>query len=173
MPTTVLVTWATRYGSTEEVAHAIADDLLKQKFAVTAQPMSEVGSLERYQAVVMGFALYIGRIHKDARHFLVAHRVPARCSAPSPSSPSAPCMPKKRNLPTRGSSWRKNSPNFPGSPPLPGRSSGADSTRRKLRFPFTFLPVLRNVPASDARDWDAIHAWAGNLPSTLVAAPMR
>jgi menaquinone-dependent protoporphyrinogen IX oxidase len=34
MPKNVLVAWATRYGSTEEVAHAIADDLLKQSFAV-------------------------------------------------------------------------------------------------------------------------------------------
>ena len=38
MPATVLVTWATRYGSTEEVAHAVADELLNQRFTVNAQP---------------------------------------------------------------------------------------------------------------------------------------
>jgi menaquinone-dependent protoporphyrinogen oxidase len=41
---------------------------------------------------------------------------------------------------------------------------------QKLRFPFSFIPVLRNLPASDARDWDAIHAWAGILPPALVSA---
>lgn len=34
MSASVLVTWATRYGSTEEVAHAVADELLRQGFSV-------------------------------------------------------------------------------------------------------------------------------------------
>jgi menaquinone-dependent protoporphyrinogen IX oxidase len=36
MSANILVTWATRYGSTEEVAHAVADELLRQRFTATA-----------------------------------------------------------------------------------------------------------------------------------------
>jgi menaquinone-dependent protoporphyrinogen oxidase len=37
----------------------------------------------------------------------------------------------------------------------------------KLRFPLSFLPALKQMPASDIRDWTAIRAWASNLPAAL------
>ena len=172
MPTTVLVTWATRYGSTEEVAHAIADDLLQQKFAVTAQPMCEVGSLDRYQAVVMGFALYIGRIHKDARRFLVSHQGQLM-QRPVALFTLGPVHAEEKEFAEARKQFDKELAKFPWFSPVARQVIGGRFDPQKMRFPFTFLPVLRNVPASDARDWDAIHAWAGNLPPALVAAPTR
>ena len=173
MPTTVLVTWATRYGSTEEVAHAIADDLLKQKFAVTAQPMSQVGSLERYQAVVMGFALYIGRIHKDARHFLVPIGC-SSCSAPSPSSPSAPCMPKKRSLSTRASSWTKELAKFPWFSPVARQVIGGRFDPQKLALPVQLSsPSCATCPPATLATGTPSMPGPATCPSTLVAAPTR
>ena len=32
-----------------------------------------------------------------------------------------------------------------------------------LRFPWNLIPVLRRMPASDLRDWDAIRRWASAL----------
>ena len=32
-----------------------------------------------------------------------------------------------------------------------------------LRFPWNLIPALKNMPASDLRDWEAIRAWAGSL----------
>jgi menaquinone-dependent protoporphyrinogen oxidase len=40
----------------------------------------------------------------------------------------------------------------------------------KLRFPYTLLPVMKQQPAKDLRDWDAIRAWAASLPEMLLAA---
>jgi menaquinone-dependent protoporphyrinogen oxidase len=37
----------------------------------------------------------------------------------------------------------------------------------KLTFPHTLLPALKNMPASDIRDWTAIRAWASNLAASL------
>lgn len=74
METPVLVTYATRMGSTEEVALAVADTLRENGLAVEVQPVRVVRLVERYGAVVLAAALYMGRLHKDARHFLVAHR---------------------------------------------------------------------------------------------------
>src|ERR1035441_2169068 len=70
----VLVTYATRYGSTEEVARAVAETLRERSVAVECQPIRSVHSLERYGAIVLGVPLYMGQMHKDARGFLAAHR---------------------------------------------------------------------------------------------------
>ena len=33
----------------------------------------------------------------------------------------------------------------------------------KLTFPHNLVPALKNMPASDIRDWTAIRAWASDL----------
>jgi len=73
MPDTVLVTWATRYGATEEVAQTVAAALRQAGLAVEARPMRDVETVEPYSAVVVGCALYMGRMHREARRFLVVH----------------------------------------------------------------------------------------------------
>ncbi len=45
----------------------------------------------------------------------------------------------------------------------------------KLRFPDSLLAILsasplHQMPASDVRDWTAIHAWASNLAAKLELA---
>ena len=70
----VLVPYATRYGSTEEVALAVAQTLRESGVAVETQPVRNVQTLARYGAIVLGVPLYMGRFHKDARRFLSAHR---------------------------------------------------------------------------------------------------
>lgn len=73
MATTVLVAYATKYCSTQEVAEAIATTLHEHGLEVEVRPAREVRSLQGYDLVVLGAALYIGRWHADARHFLKRH----------------------------------------------------------------------------------------------------
>lgn len=169
---TVLVTWATRYGSTEEVAHAIADDLLRQHFTVNAQPVTEVGALERYGAVVLGFPLYMGRMHKDARTFLSSHREELT-QRPVALFVLGPFHAEEKEFVEARKQLEKELTKFPWFHPVCQEVIGGRFDPQKLRFPFSFLPALRNIPASDARDWDAIHAWAANLPAALQPAATR
>ncbi|MEJ2536329.1 MAG: hypothetical protein P8048_04635, partial [Calditrichia bacterium] len=37
----------------------------------------------------------------------------------------------------------------------------------RLRFPYSFLPAMRKIPASDIRDWAKIKSWAENLRDLL------
>ena len=67
MQLTVLVTYATRYGSTEEVAHALAESLRENTATVDVLPIQDVRSPERYDAIVLGAPLYMGHLHMDAR----------------------------------------------------------------------------------------------------------
>jgi menaquinone-dependent protoporphyrinogen oxidase len=64
----VLVTYASKYGSTAETAKALAESLRDCGLDVELQPIQNVvpyGALERYYAVVLGAALYMGRLHKE------------------------------------------------------------------------------------------------------------
>jgi len=74
MSVSVLVAHASRYGSSQEVAEAVAATLRLHELEVDSQPMRNVRTLEGYDAVVMGTAIYMFRLHKDARRFLSRHR---------------------------------------------------------------------------------------------------
>jgi menaquinone-dependent protoporphyrinogen oxidase len=70
----VLVAYATRYGSTQEVAEAVASSLRERKLMVDFQPIRDVRTLAGYRAVVLGAPLYLGHWHADAGRFLSRRR---------------------------------------------------------------------------------------------------
>ena len=36
-----------------------------------------------------------------------------------------------------------------------------------LKFPYSLIPALRKMPASDVRDWPAIRSWASDVAASL------
>jgi len=70
----ILLAYATRYGSTQEVAETIAATLRQAGLEVDIQPMREVRTLDQYDAVVLGAAIYNARWHTDAHQFLSQHQ---------------------------------------------------------------------------------------------------
>jgi menaquinone-dependent protoporphyrinogen oxidase len=69
----VLVAYATRHGSTGEIAQAIGAVLRDDGLVVDVRRAGEVGDLGPYPAVIVGSALYLLRWHLDALEFLHAH----------------------------------------------------------------------------------------------------
>jgi menaquinone-dependent protoporphyrinogen oxidase len=70
----VLVAYASKRGSTAEIARAIADALEAAGLEVDLEPAGEVDAIDAYDAVVLGSAVYIKRWRGDAKHFLHKHR---------------------------------------------------------------------------------------------------
>jgi menaquinone-dependent protoporphyrinogen oxidase len=71
--TNVLVAYASKRGSTAEIAEAIADKLREFGLDVDCVPAHEVATLEPYDAVVLGSAVYVKHWRGDARRFLRHH----------------------------------------------------------------------------------------------------
>jgi menaquinone-dependent protoporphyrinogen oxidase len=71
---TVLVAYSSKRGSTAEIAETVAATLRREGLGVCLEPAEAVGSLEPYDAVVLGSAIYMKRWRGDARHFLKKHR---------------------------------------------------------------------------------------------------
>jgi menaquinone-dependent protoporphyrinogen oxidase len=68
----VLVAYGTRNGGTAGIANIIATALADAGMVADARPANWVTDVSRYDAVVLGGAIYTGRWHPDARAF--AHR---------------------------------------------------------------------------------------------------
>jgi menaquinone-dependent protoporphyrinogen oxidase len=71
---TVLVAYSSKRGSTAEIAETVAATLRREGLGVCLERAEDVASLERYDAVVLGSAVYMKRWRGDARHFLKKHR---------------------------------------------------------------------------------------------------
>lgn len=69
-----LVGYATRYGSTQEVAETVAATLRECGLEVDVQPLRKVGTLAKYSGIVLGAPLFMFHWHKDAHGFLSRHR---------------------------------------------------------------------------------------------------
>jgi menaquinone-dependent protoporphyrinogen oxidase len=145
----VLVVYATKHGSTRQVAEVIAEGLRAQGASVRIRPAAVVwDSVAGEDLVVLGGALYSGRWHRDARRFLRRHRhelagVPVAVFGMGPRSDDE-------------SAWRRSH----------------DQLDRALAKRPWLHPVAIAVfggvdpphgadhPQRDLRDWDAIRDWA-------------
>jgi menaquinone-dependent protoporphyrinogen oxidase len=74
MTAKVLVVYATKNGSTEELARALARTLEQEGVVADPRPAAEAGDAREYDAVVLGSALYGGRWLGEARRFAARHR---------------------------------------------------------------------------------------------------
>src|SRR5579859_139424 len=74
MAADVLIVYASKHGSTEQVARGIGEVLRKHGLTTAVEPAGAVRDLSGFRAVVVGGSLYMGRWHHDARAFLRCHR---------------------------------------------------------------------------------------------------
>jgi menaquinone-dependent protoporphyrinogen oxidase len=70
----VLVAYASKRGSTAEIAEAVATALRGPGHEVDCVEAGTVAELDGYDAVVLGSAVYMRRWRGDARHVLRKHR---------------------------------------------------------------------------------------------------
>jgi menaquinone-dependent protoporphyrinogen oxidase len=164
MSTSVLVTYASSYGSTQEVAEVVAATLREQGVEVELRPIREVRTLAGYSAVVLGAPLYMFHWHKDARRFLSRYQSVLTGGLPIAVFAGGPIGDSDEQA------WQKirghldqELAKFPWLTPVSVQLIGGKFDPAKLRFPYSLLPALRKMPASDLRDWTAIRAWAGSL----------
>ena len=156
----LLIAYATRHGSTQEVAEAIAAELRGVGYDLDLRSLDEIQDLSAYEAVVLGAPLYTGRWHPDARRFLKRHRgelaaVPVAIFALGPIKDTEHDRAGSRAQLDRALA------KTPDVRPAVVEIFGGAIDPKKLHFPFDHMPPV------DIRDWRAIRAWAEALPSNL------
>jgi menaquinone-dependent protoporphyrinogen oxidase len=174
MSASILVTYATRYGSTQEVAESVAATLRENGLEVELQPMRKVHTLAGYRAVVMGAPIYFGSLHKDAQRFLSQHRQ-ALSERPVAVFVLGPTRDDEKERQGVRAQLDQELAKYPWLTPVALELFGGKYDPAKLRFPDNLIASLpaspsHNAPASDVRDWAAIRAWASNLAAKLQSA---
>jgi menaquinone-dependent protoporphyrinogen oxidase len=167
----VLVTYASRGGSTRGVAEAIGKILAKSGTQVDVLPMVDVKDLASYRAVVAGSAIQGAQWLPEAMQFVHAHREEL---ARKPFAAFLVCM----TLAMKNGNYREHVSTWLGPvrslvhPVGEGLFAGALEIRKikslgdRLKFR---LSILMGVwSEGDHRDWNAIHAWAESLRPLLL-----
>jgi menaquinone-dependent protoporphyrinogen oxidase len=162
----VLVAYATRYGSTGDVAEAIGSRLSRHGLVVDVRPVKEARPDDGYDAVVFGAPIYLGRLPKDAQAWLEKQHAaleerPVAIFALGPTSAAD-------DLDEAGEQLDKVLEKLPWLHPTDARMFVGKFDPKKLRLAdklLTALPAspLHGLGPRDDRDWDAIAAWADGL----------
>jgi menaquinone-dependent protoporphyrinogen oxidase len=163
MAVNVLVAYASKHGTTREVAESIASTLRERGLAVDTDDAARVGEVTRYDAVVVGGGLYMGRWHADARRLLKRHRrelAETRLAVfgMGPDSLDESKVAESRRQLERALALT------PELTPVAVAIFGGALEPENWPFPFNRLPAF------DARDWGEVTRWADDLAATLVPA---
>jgi len=166
---TVLVAYASKRGSTAEIAETVAATLRREGLGVCLERCDQVRSLENYDAVILGSAVYMKRWRGDARDFLKKHKKALRQkpfwvfssgpvgdpAADNPDWVEPPKLAEKvEDLGGRGHAV------FGGCLPTEPRGMMERA-------------MVEGVPREyrDRRDWGEIRGWAKQVAEQLVAVP--
>jgi len=156
----VLVAYATKNGSTQQVADAVAVAVRERSAQVTLLPARAAGeSVAGYDLVVLGAPLYSGRWHRDAHRFLRRHRrelaaVPVAVFAMGPRTDTEEAWQRSRAQLDRALAKRDWL-----NPVAVTVFGGVDPPGRGKR------------PRRDLRSWETIHAWAAHALATAGGPP--
>jgi menaquinone-dependent protoporphyrinogen oxidase len=162
----ILVTTASRHGATTEIGDAIAGNLREHDLEVEVREPGDVTSLDGYDAVVLGSAIYAGRWMDTARRFSERHhqvlrRLPVWLFSsgpigdpPEPEEEPADGRRLLGDLEARGHRV------------FAGRVNNAD-----LGWVERTITKMVKAPDGDFRDFDAIRMWAAEIAGQLAPTP--
>jgi menaquinone-dependent protoporphyrinogen oxidase len=170
MTGTLLIAYATRYGSTREVAETVANTLRELGAAVEVQQAKDAAVHDGYGGVVLATPFYIGSMLKDATHFLernkaALERLPVALLTCGPVSAADDMTAARKQLDDALAKLEWLHPvaaeMFVGKYD-PSHLRMADKLIAKVP-----ASPLHGIPAHDDRDWAAIRAWAETLPALM------
>ena len=161
MNATILIAYATKNGSTEQVAGKVAGRLSARGLVADVRAAHDVTSFEGYDGVILGSAIYMGRLHPEARDFLKRYptgpaALPIAVFAMGPRTLAA------RDLASSRAQLDAGLTKEPAIRPFATAIFGGVFDPAHQHFPFNRLP------ASDARDWSAIESWADGVAARFT-----
>jgi menaquinone-dependent protoporphyrinogen oxidase len=161
----VLVAVASRHGSTAEIAERIVATLLAAGLEVDMQRIDDgaAADLGRYDAIVVGSAVYEGRWLRGARRFLADHqdqlrRIPVFLFSSGPVGNNTIGVENGHVTNLAEMSGAIDHRQFP------GRLDRALLKRRERWI----VDIVRALDG-DFRDWDAVEEWASTIAARLTA----
>jgi menaquinone-dependent protoporphyrinogen oxidase len=165
----ILVAYASKAGSTGEVADAIGQVLAVDGAAVDVYPVEAVPNIQDYQAVVVGSAIRVGEWLSAATRFVETHQP---YLSQIPTAYFTCCMTlSKETEQNRSEALGYMDPVRSIVTPVAVGAFGGKLDYSKLPFLDGMMMKSRGASEGDFRQWEAIRAWATDLRSTLISHP--
>ncbi|GAB4492934.1 MAG: flavodoxin domain-containing protein [Anaerolineales bacterium] len=157
----ILVAYATRAGSTAEIAAAIGQTLATRGFSVEVKPVAKVASLDGYQAALLGSAIRMGNWLPEMVKFIqsnqsalnalptalfTVHMLNTGDDESSRTARAAYTAPVRALLPNAPEVFFSGLMDF-----------------SRLSFLDRFVANMVKAVESDQRDWEKIHAWSSTV----------
>jgi menaquinone-dependent protoporphyrinogen oxidase len=133
--------------------------------ATDLRAAGDVKSLDGYDAVVFGGALYMFRLIREGRRFFARNRK-GLPGVPVAVFGMGPTEDKPEQFKGARQHLDKTLVKLPRLEPVAVEIFGGVFDASKLKFPYANAGT-RAMPPADLRDWKAIEAWADSLPKKL------
>ena len=162
----VLVTVASRHGSTREIADAIAQVLRMPGIDADVRRSEEVLDLNSYDAVVLGSAIYMGNWEAAANQFVQRHqsRLPTTPVWLFSSGPVGNNDRPGQGAPSKVVEIARLT-HARGHQMFAGKLD-----RHGLSLGERLVVNVVHAPDGDFRDWSAIRSWADEIGAALKSA---
>lgn len=160
----VLVAYASKHGSTAEIAEAIAAEIRTRGVDADCVEAGEARDVESYDAVVLGSAVYMKRWRREARRFL-SHNGDALKARPLWIFSSGPVGDEPDE------SWAEPADVVETVERLGAREHVVFGGRLRTDGSFMERSMAEKAAPEnrDLRDWDEIRAWAAGIATELGA----
>ncbi len=160
----VLVLYASKAGSTKEVAEFIGQEMTKSGAQVFVAEAEKNIDPSAYNAVIIGSPIYMGKWLSEARDYLKLHE---KILKNKPTAIFFTCLsmsdPAKKNEAEKYLAEEKKLIN----PILVGKFAGKmDSS--KLSFFYRMIAKIVGAKDGDFRDWSAIAQWSRDFYSKIM-----
>jgi menaquinone-dependent protoporphyrinogen oxidase len=161
----VLVAYASKAGSTSEVANAIGEVLTNKGHAVDVKLVKDVKDLSSYKAVILGSAIRIGHVLPEVQKFVQANQT---ALSQVLTSYFVVCLTMHED--TEENRRTVSAYLAPLSVIVKPASEGLFAGKMdlsKLSFLDQTMAKMIKAPIGDFRNWDAIRSWAAQAIPTI------
>lgn len=157
----ILVAYASKCGSTAEVADVIGQVLREQGASVDVHPVDKVADISEYQAIVVGSAVRMGKCLSEAKEFVQIHK---QALQQKPSAYFAVCLSLHEDTDEK----RQEAEHYLDAlrelaEPQATAVFAGKMDFNKLSFLDRMIVKMVKSPEGDFRPWEVIRAWAASL----------
>jgi menaquinone-dependent protoporphyrinogen oxidase len=161
----VLVAYASKMGATAGIAEAIGAELRERGHDVEVLDVTQVRSIEPYDAVVLGSAIYIRRWRREAVRFL-RNNVDELRKRQVWLFHSGPVGPDKDQVQDMPPAVRHLAREIGATPAVTFAGRLEPATAKG----FLARRLASGTLSGDSRDWTRIRAWAADLSAAIAAS---
>lgn len=161
MQSKILIAYASKAGSTIEIANYLGNILHEKGISADVLPVEKISDISQYQSVILGSAIRVGKILPEAMKFVENNQVELKnkrfgifivCMTLSQDTEENRKIVSDYLIPVRALVKPDSEGFFAGVMDL-----------NKLNLLEKMIMKAMKTPVGDFRKWDQVEAWSGNL----------